>query len=596
MFVTDEGSAGLVASRLAIRDLTSAGHMPMMNENRQVVLSYNGEIYNADDLRAILQDLGYRFRSTSDSEVILRGYEAWGREVVRRLQGMFAFALLDLRDGEAKLLLARDRLGIKPLYYSVGSHGLVFASELRALLRSDMVDANVSSTAVAMYLLLGSVPKPFTIFEGVVSLPPASTLEFVAGKVELRTYWRFPEPDGQLARGDAEAQVRELLTDSVRRHLVSDVPLGVFLSGGLDSGIITALMRSAGVDALRTCSISFPATRYDESPVARVVAEATGSEHFEEAITAGDVKEEMASIVAAMGQPTVDGVNTYFVSRTAKRAGLTVAMSGLGGDELFGGYGTFDRLPTLLKRLRIASFPGGSIAGTLAARFSEARIRPKLLDAFSRKPSAASAYLAYRGLFSPTEVGELLGLDRLAEVLSSTDVLGLIDAAAQTDESTPTDLQAWISRAELGMYMGNQLLSDTDVMSMRHSLEVRVPFLDDRLVEGVLSMPSSVKTGPGVKPLLVGAVGHLLPDELRRPSTKRGFTFPFETWLNGELRGSTSTALDPSIVRRVGWLDPSAVAGVLEGFRRGQVHWSRVWSLFILQRWLDSVAGSPSLS
>jgi asparagine synthase (glutamine-hydrolysing) len=568
----------------------------MTNENRQVVLSYNGEIYNANDLRAILRDLGYRFQSTSDSEVILHGYEAWGREVVSRLRGMFAFAILDLREGKAKLLLARDRLGIKPLYYSVGSNGLVFASELRALLRSEMVDANVSPISVVMYLLLGSVPQPLTIFEGVVCLPPASTLEFAAGKVELRTYWRYPEPGGQLARGDAEDQVRELLTDSVRRHLVSDVPLGVFLSGGLDSGIITSLMRFTGVGALRTCSISFPDTQYDESSIARVVAEATGSEHFEEAITAEDVKEEITSIVAAMDQPTVDGVNTYFVSRTAKRAGLTVAMSGLGGDELFGGYSTFDRLPTLLKRLRVASFPGGSIAGRLAARFSGARIRPKLLDAFGRKPSAASAYLAYRGLFSPTEVGELVSSDRFAHVLSSAEVLGLIEAAAQTDESIPSDLQAWISRAELGMYMGNQLLRDTDVMSMRHSLEVRVPFLDDRLVEGVLSMPSSIKTGSGAKPLLVGAVGHLLPDEVRRSSTKRGFTFPFESWLRGELRGSTSIVLDPSVVKGVGWLDPSAVTGVLAGFQRGQVHWSRVWSLFILQRWLDSVAGSSSLS
>ena len=290
MFATDDGSAGLITTRLAIRDLSAAGHMPMLNDNRDVALSYNGEVYNADDLRATLQDLGYRFRSTSDTEVILRGYEAWGREVVSRLRGMFAFAILDLREGKAKLLLARDRLGIKPLYYSVGSQGLVFASELRALVRSEIVDARVSSTSVVMYLLLGSVPKPFTIFEGVMSLPPASTLEFVTGKVELRTYWRFPEPDGQLTREDAEAQVRELLTDSVRRHLVSDVPLGVFLSGGLDSGIITALMRSTGVDALRTCSISFPATPYDESSIARVVAAASGSEHFEEAVTAGDLE------------------------------------------------------------------------------------------------------------------------------------------------------------------------------------------------------------------------------------------------------------------------------------------------------------------
>jgi asparagine synthase (glutamine-hydrolysing) len=589
VFTTADLDAGLVSCRLAIRDLSSAGHMPMSNDEGDVILTYNGEIYNADELRADLESRGFRFRSRTDSEVILHGYEAWGVSVVSRLRGMFAFAILDLRPSAPKLLLARDRLGIKPLYYRVGPDGIAFASELRALLDASLLEPVVDPLSIALFLLLGSVPEPWTIFEGARALPPATTLVVDATGSVIDTYWRFPEPGSAGERQEVVAHVRELLRDAVQRHLVSDVPLGVFLSGGVDSGVVTAMMHNAGAEVLRSCSISFPGTAYDESAIARLVAEAYGAEHFEEAITAEDLRSELPAIVAAMDQPTVDGVNTYFVSRTARRAGLTVAMSGLGGDELFGGYDTFDRLPRLLKRLRIASFPGGATVGRLGARLIGSHAAAKAADALTREPTPASAYLALRGLFSPSEVAGLIGDERTTEAMAEIDVLAMIDRNTGVGEEPTRDLYSWVSRAELSNYMRNQLLRDTDVMSMRHSLEVRVPLLDDRLVEGVLALPTQVKTGPGNKPLLLDAVADLVPAELRSARRKRGFTFPFETWLGNELHDLVALALDPEAVGELGWMDPTAVGNVLLGFQRGRVHWSRVWSLVVLQLWLRSV-------
>ena len=589
IFVSEDPPAGLATCRLAIRDLSAAGHMPMPNEQSDVVLSYNGEIYNADELRTELEHLGFRFRSRSDSEVLLRGYEAWGRSVVHRLRGMFAFAILDLRSHVPKLLLARDRLGIKPLYYAIGPGGIAFASELRALLDSGAIEPVVDPRSVVLFLMFGSIPEPGTIFEGVRSLSPASTLELEEDGPIIETYWRFPDPTDRIDQPQASTLVRELLTDGVRRHLVSDVPLGVFLSGGLDSGVVTALMNATGAGVLRTCSITFPGTPYDESGIARIVADAFGAEHFEEEVTAGDLRDELPSIVDAMDQPTVDGVNTYFVSRTAKRAGLTVAMSGLGGDELFGGYDTFDRLPVLLKRLKIASMPGAATVGRLGAGLLGSRRAAKAADAFGREPTAASAYLALRGLFSPSEVESLVGRDRVADLLSVEDVLADIESSAQMDEPGRSDLSSWVSRVELGMYMKNQLLRDTDVMSMRHSLEVRVPLLDDRLVERVLAMPAGVKVGAGNKPLLVDSVADLIPNELRAAGQKRGFTFPFEIWLADELRDLVTSTLDPASVAEIGWIDPTVVSRILHGFERGRVHWSRVWCLVVLQLWLERI-------
>ena len=593
VFVEPNGRAGIAACRLAVRDLSPAGHMPMAMDDEHVALTFNGEIYNADELRTHLEARGYRFRSSSDTEVVLRGFEEWGRAVVDRLQGMFAFALLDTRGGEVELLLARDRLGIKPLYYAETSAGLAFASEVQTLRRSGMVEGGVDPTAMVMFLLLGSVPAPLSALKGAKMLPPGCTLELSGTGAKLRSYWRPASPAPGKDAAGAALTVEGLLRSSVRRQLVSDVPLGVFLSGGLDSSTIAVLIRHIGVSRLRTCSISFPGTPYDESRIAGAVASAIEAEHYDEPVTAHDVIQELPRIFRAMDQPTVNGINTYFVSRTAKRAGLTVAMSGVGGDELFGGYAnTFDQLPRLLRRLRLASLPGGALAGRLAVWTIPPRARGKLRDALSRAPSAGSAYMACRGLFSSTEVGRLVGPERLEAALAQFDPVAAVEEATKTADPPEDDLFAWTSRAELAMYAGNQLLRDTDVMSMSHSLEVRVPLLDDALVEGVLALPSSAKRGGGVKPLLTQAIGDLLPREVLERSTKQGFTFPFDPWLRGELSETVDTTLNGSALKHIGWLDAAAVEGLRGGFHAGRVHWSRIWALVVLQGWSEAVGRS----
>ena len=599
IYLAPDAMLGLVNCRLAIRDLSPAGHMPMATADRQFWISYNGEIYNADELRACLVQQGYNFCSQSDTEVILLGYQAWGAQVLERLRGMFAFALLDNRDPAAShLLLARDRLGIKPLYYAPCDAGLVFASELKALLSAGLVAPAIDPTALVAYLMLGSVPDPLSIYRGVRVLEPACSLHVSLAAQhghtpEPRRYWQFPAiGPGNLSPTEAVEQVAVLLEDAVRSHLVSDVPLGAFLSGGLDSSSVVALMHALGAAPIRTCSMSFEEAAYNEADYAATVAEATGSEHYARVITVADVQANLERIWRAMDQPSIDGVNSYFVAQTAREAGLTVALSGLGGDELFGGYpNTFESLPRLLAMTRrIQRIPAMSALASQVLSLPPVHRRwLKIAAALQRPASTASAYIACRGLFAPGEVRSLVSAEAWQEAMTSFDPVARVAENLETNDRTDRadkelDLFNWISRAELRHYTSRQLLRDTDVMSMAHSLEVRVPLLDDRLVEAVLCMPASVKAlpnGHGPKPLLAQAIGARLPTAVRERRDKRGFTFPFDVWLRGPLRGSG--AAPPSALQ--GLLRPAGIIAVQRGFDAGKVHWSRRWALAVLDGW-----------
>src|SRR6266540_793435 len=366
VYVSPEGLIGLANRRLAIRDLSPAGHMPMSTTDGALWITYNGEIYNAAELRAELEGRGCRFQSNSDTEVVLLAYRAWGDDVVARLRGMFAFCIYDRH--QRRLFLARDPLGIKPLYYVARAGQFAFASECRALLRGSLGDAQVSPAGLVAYLELGSVPAPLTIYRD-IRAPEASQylrVDLANDRVcpgEPKTYWRLPEPQMQsLSYPDAVDQVHDLLLDSVRRHLVSDVPLGAFLSGGLDSSAIVALMRDARPGAtIRTCSVSFAEPEFDESRYARGVADYFGSQHVEVRVTAEDVTHNLERAIEALDQPSNDGMNTYFVSQAARQAGLTVSLSGVGGDELFGGYPSFERLPRLVQAARAATRVPGTV-------------------------------------------------------------------------------------------------------------------------------------------------------------------------------------------------------------------------------------------
>jgi asparagine synthase (glutamine-hydrolysing) len=590
LFLAPDCRVGLANCRLAIRDLSPAGHMPMATADGVLQITHNGEIYNADELRAELEACGHTFRSRSDTEVILQGYAAWGAAVVERLRGMFAFAVLDRRGGTTPhVFLARDRFGIKPLYYARTPEAFVFASEIKALLASGLLSREISTPGLVGYLMLGSVPSPHTIYRDIRALEPATTLsidvEAPAGQPLARRYWQAPEPSREpLSRALAAEKVQAALTDAVRSHLVSDVPVGAFLSGGLDSSAVVALMRQATTGPIRTCSLVFEEAEYNEAPFARAMAEVMGTEHYERVVTAADVVAELPRIFQVMDQPSIDGLNSYFVSKTAREAGLTVALSGLGGDELFGGYlNTFRGVPRVLQAVRWAqTVPGGAgILGAGIGTFTAQARWGKVRDALARPPSAASAYLACRGLFSPSEVQALVTPDLWRVAVEAFDAVRHIADRAGGSESA-SDLFSWVSRAELGTYTRDQLVRDTDLMSMAHSLEVRVPLLDDRLVEMTLWLPDAVKKNGGrPKSLLVAAVGGLLPPAVCKRRDKQGFVLPFGTWLRGPLRdhseswqGGLGDLLRADELRRM-----------REMWQAGRLHWSRAWALAALNGW-----------
>jgi len=536
--------------RLAIIDLSSSGTQPMPNETEDVWLTLNGEIYNFVELRSELKGLGHRFRSQTDAEVVLHGYEAWGMErLLSRLRGMFAFALWDAR--ERKLFLARDRFGIKPLYCARSQEFLVFASEILAITASGLVEIEPSESSLSAFLTLGSVPAPETALEGVVSIPAAHYLEISREGEMTRCYW---EPSGGAS---SEEAIPSLLRDAVRSHLVSDVPLGVFLSGGIDSASLVAIASRIVEKPLKTLSIVLDDPALDESSYARIAAETYRTDHQEVEVRTQDFLDALPDFFRAMDQPTVDGVNSYLISRAARKAGLTVVLTGLGGDEVFLGYPHFRRIRSLSRWLPWIPRP-------LLGRWS--RYRPKV--DYLRNPTPSNLYLAFRGLFAPREIEELLPGATPPSLAVGTD--DPLDAAVEL---------------EFSHYLGNQLLRDTDVMSMAHSIEARVPFLDHVLVESVRSLPYETKLRRGVnKPLLLSALETPLPREIwDRP--KRGFTLPFHRWMKEHRHDLTERTLGSGLFQQ------HAVLELWQGFTEGRSHWSRPWALVAYSAWRERVLG-----
>ena len=483
-------------------------------------------------------------------------------------------------------------MGVKPLYYAQCPDAFVFASELRALLASGLVSREISPSGLVGYLLMGSVPNPLTIYQGVSALPPATRMSLLPARPDRaseETYWHLSADEGEpVGTFEAVERIGALLAESVRIRLVSDVPLGAFLSGGLDSSSVVALMRRATDGPIRTCSMTFAEPGFSEAQYARAVADVVGTDHYERVVTADELVQEFDGILDSLDQPSIDGVNTYFVSQTARQAGLTVALSGLGGDELFGGYpNTFNQVPQMFRALRLAqAVPGGTALARAALHIVPRRRRwTRVRGALARPASPASAYLTRRGLFSPVEVRSLLspavwqagveGFDPVRHVAERADDI----EGAVTFNRRPFE---WISRAELRTYTHHQLLRDTDVMSMAHSLEVRVPLLDVELVETVLRLPTALKVNglPGPKPLLKQAVGERLPDVVRQRRDKQGFTFPLDPWLKGPLRAQARSMVDS--LQGKGWLQRAATEQVFEDYEAGKVHWSRLWALVAL--------------
>jgi len=560
--------------RLAVLDPSPAGHQPMGNEDRSVWVAYNGELYNFPALRAELEARGWHFRSRSDTEVVLRAYEAFGEECVRRFRGMFALAIWDAR--QEQLLLARDRLGEKPLYMSWSGGRLLFASEVRALLASDLIDRELEPEALAGYLAFGAVPAPLSLVKSVRLLAPGSVVTWRRNELTERRYWACDfAPEPAMTEEEALEGLSERLRDAVRVRLLSDVPLGAFLSGGTDSSAVVALMRDAGVSHLRTFSLGFDEAGYDETPYARLVARQFETEHTEQIITSEEVGEGLDGALEAMDQPTVDGLNTYFVSRLTRASGTVVALSGLGGDELFGGYSTFQWVPRLLGISRALSLVPGARQGVAALLRAVPEGRSERLSAFLQQPpTAAGAYAAAKGLFVDGGVRRLLtrpGVD--------------FDAAAYVAGSTFDEAEPMfnrVSRFELRTYLHHQLLRDADMMSMAHALELRPPLLDHLLVEFVGRIPPAFKTG-APKRMLLRAINGLVPSAVLKRG-KWGFSFPLDIWMRGPWRADVERRLQEG---SVGVFRREALLAVWHQFLAGRIRWSRVWALIVVQRWME---------
>src|SRR5215813_5503975 len=604
MMALDDDHCVLTHTRLSILDLSTAGHQPMSTADARYWITYNGEIYNYWELRKEIDGeripssptherstiIQPKWHSNSDTEVLLRAYARWGLESLPKLRGMFAFAIWD--NQEKQLILARDPLGIKPLYYYQDDQFCIFASEVRALLASGLVPRKLSVDGLKSYLQFGSVQDPLTIVAGVHSVFPGECLVVqrkngalrVASDSYAKITTDLPRPAD---RSEVVTTLRPLLEESVRKHLVSDVPIGAFLSGGIDSSAIVALMGQVADQKPKTFSIVFKETEFSEAPYARLVAHRFGTEHREIMLSENNLLELLPSAFDSMDQPTMDGINTYILCKAVKEAGITVVLSGLGSDELFAGYPSFRRAqqlhqlavtPSSIRRL--ASLAGRSI-------FNGSARRRKLWDMVDSDCSPYAAYSLSRQLFAPDEVSALL-----SDLRPSTP--GLLCGATRSTSFglsalAQIDIINEVSFLELTGYMCNTLLRDTDQMSMAHALEVRVPFVDRKVVEFVLRLPGDWKLdGLRPKPLLLNALGDLLPEEVwRRP--KMGFTLPFQKWMRSALQPELDKTLSGENGRARFGCSANHVRRVWDAYKRNpsQEPWSRSWALYTLAHWCE---------
>ena len=600
----DEGTliappVGIGMTRLSIIDL-AGGRQPVWNEAGTVAAVFNGEIYNFIALRRQLESLGHVFGTRSDSEVIVHAYEEWGDDFPAQLRGMFAIAVMECpqrRGGiVSRILLVRDRLGIKPLYYAHQDGLLAFASELRALIAAGIAHAHPSAEALSSYLLFGSVGEPNTLVEGASSLPPGHFLEIrpqqSSPNFEPRQYWH-PELAAKSVHSRTNARnsnswlLRSLLKDTLREHLIADVPVGVFLSGGIDSTALAALA-SRERAGIKSFTVAFPEQEFSEADFARRTAYRLGTDHCEFLLSGEETLERLDEAVGSLDQPSMDGINTHFVSWAARQAGLKVALSGLGGDELFGGYPTFKTVPRIAALLKIAEFiprPVRQAVGTGIEKappwFTAPDRSRKVAAACSEPASLPHACFFTRALFPVSAVRSLMG-EAAGEMCNSRWWRWLASAAG---EAKQTDSFTAVSWMELRSYMLNTLLRDTDAMSMSHSLEVRVPFLDHRLVEFALELPFREKRRQGApKALLIDALGDLLPPWVaERP--KRTFTFPWQEWLRGPLQAAVEASLRGWLPLLEPFVRGDSVKKVWTDFVDGRTNWSRPWSLYVLNEW-----------
>ncbi len=534
LWVSQDEKIGLAHRRLSIIDLSPAGAQPMKTKNGLFFIVFNGEIYNYRELRKWLEGKGYHFHSNSDTEVLLHLYEEKGQEMVHDLRGMYAFGLWDVR--KQGLFLCRDPFGIKPLYYADDGTSFRFASQVKALLAGGNINTSPDPAGHVGFFLFGHLPDPHTLYKEIRALPAGTSIwvnkNIVSqpkGFFDIGNEFSKAKKDG-LTIGPEEALngLRTALRDSVRYHMIADVPVGIFLSSGLDSTTLVALAFEMAAEKLRTVTLKFKefdGTDKDESPLAEVVAERYGTKHHTCQISSNDFKSDLDKIVTSMDQPTIDGINTYFVSKVTAQTGLKVCLSGVGGDEIFGGYSTFNQIPRLVNLMRV--IPGinkfGEIFRWCSASLIKKFTSPKYAGIFEYGSSYGGAYLLGRGLFMPWELPEFLDGDLVRQGWRELQPIIRLE---NTIENIDSDRQK-ISALELTWYMRNQLLRDTDWAGMAHSLEIRIPFIDLGVFRCLLSL--SQKNFYPTKVNMAETPSKALPAELMT-RRKTGFFIPVYDW------------------------------------------------------------------
>jgi asparagine synthase (glutamine-hydrolysing) len=581
--------------RLAIIDLVT-GEQPTFNEDKSVAVVLNGEIYNYRELRHGLEKRGHSFRSQSDTEVLPHLYEEYADEMVQHLNGMFAFALWDSR--RRRLLVARDRFGEKPLYWAVFENTLLFASEPKVLLAHPAVKSSLNLQALRQYLSFDYVPAPLTIYQGINKLPAAHILTLEDGKVETRSYWSLSYETKQPPPTETEAaeNLRELLADSVRMRLVSDVPLGVLLSGGVDSSTIAALAVRASSEAVRTFSISFAESSFDESWYARAVAKFLGTDHHEERLSANLAANLVGEIGSWMDEPFSDPslVPTYLLSRFTRKH-VTVALGGDGGDELFAGYPmyrghrwaeNYSKVPRVVRARVIEPLIGLLPVKTKNLSFDYKATRFVAGTKYDR----VARHHIWFGSFNPAEQEELL----TPEVLRNSDGDIYRQARLMLNECDSSDVVEQMQSLDTRLYLAEDILTKVDRASMAVSLEVRAPFLDPRVAEFAASLPVNYKLrGRKTKYILKRAIEDFLPPFVTRRG-KKGFGVPVAEWLKGKLRPLARDLLSPDRVRKAGVFNPDYVTKLQDEHERGVAnHRKLLWTLLMFELWHESFIETP---
>jgi asparagine synthase (glutamine-hydrolysing) len=576
--------------RLSIIDLSEAGHQPMQSPDKRYTLVYNGEVYNYPEVKQKLAAAtgipeSVLFKTQSDTEVLLKAYETWGANCLKYLNGMFAFAIWDASKKE--LFIARDRLGIKPLYYYRKNDLVLFASEVRALLASGLVPRIATQEGVIDFLRYQTVHAPNTMLKDVYMLMPGNSLTIRENVFEITPYWDLQSNTGHGSEGKSYSvvcqDIHDLLHASVERRMISDVPFGAFLSGGIDSSAIVALMSEVSNRQVKTFSVVFDDSALSEARYAQMIADKFHTEHHELKLTPLDFLQELHAGLDAFDHPSADALNTYMVSKLTKEAGITMALSGLGGDELFAGYDIFNRSQKLNNFRWLWNVPSAlrNFAGNMLVQLKDDMSSHKIKQLLDLENGDFSAtYPISRQFLNDDFIMRLVH----AKVKPENAVCRQLKAMGLRSNDKPNFLST-VSIAEITSYMQNVILRDTDQMSMAHALEVRVPFLDYSLVEYVLGIQDVYKFRSYTKSLLVESLGNLLPPEIvHRP--KMGFLFPWDTWLRNDLRAFCETKIQH--LGEMEFFDKKLLLDYWNNFLKGdrKINWARIWIFVVLSTWL----------